>query len=169
MQFLQILQDKILKCPVCGESLTLGENGKSLYYTGKKRHCFDIAAKGYVNLSPSHSGGGDSKEAIRSRSAFLEKGYYRPFADKLCEILSEYVNHRIVETGNAIYQGNVQVAPFVEGQMSSCDYCPYKAICGFDGKIDGFEERKLQKIDKKDLFDRMATQNALDKGTAKGN
>lgn len=96
MQFLQILQDKILKCPVCCESLTLGENGKSLYCTGKKRHCFDIAAKGYVNLSPSHSGGGDSKEAIRSRSAFLEKGYYRPFADKLCELLKEYVNEGIV-------------------------------------------------------------------------
>lgn len=83
------------------------------------------------------------------------------------EILSEYVNHRIVENGNEIYQGNVQVAPFVEGQVSSCDYCPYKAVCGFDEKIDGFEERKLQKIDKKDLFDRMATQNAMDKGTAK--
>ena len=83
------------------------------------------------------------------------------------EILSEYVNNRIVEAGNGIYQGNVQVAPFVEGQVSSCDYCPYKAVCGFDEKIDGFQERKLQKIDKKDLFDRMATQNAMDKGTAK--
>ena len=96
MQFLPILQDKILKCPVCGESLELGENGKSLYCTGVKRHCFDVAAKGYVNLSPSHSGGGDSKEAIRSRSAFLEKGYYRPFADKLCELISEYIKEGLV-------------------------------------------------------------------------
>ena len=83
------------------------------------------------------------------------------------EVLSEYVNHRIIESGNEIYQGNVQVEPFVEGQTSSCDYCPYQAVCGFDRKIDGFKERKIQKIDKKDLFDRMATQNAMDKGTAK--
>lgn len=86
----------MLKCPVCGEALMLGENKKSLYCEGAKRHCFDVAAKGYVNLSLAHSGGGDSKEAIRSRSAFLEKGYYRPFADKLCEILSEYVKDGIV-------------------------------------------------------------------------
>ena len=83
------------------------------------------------------------------------------------EILSEYVNHTIVKTGNAIYKGNVQVAPYVENQVSSCDYCPYKAVCGFDRKVQGFEERKNKKIDKKDLFDRMATQNAVDKGTTK--
>lgn len=83
------------------------------------------------------------------------------------EILSEYVNHTIVKTGNAIYKGNVQVAPYVENQVSSCDYCPYKAVCGFDRKVQGFEERKTKKLDKKDLFDRMATQNAMDKGTAK--
>ena len=72
------------------------ENGKSLYCNGAKKHCFDVAAKGYVNLSLGHSGGGDSKEAIRSRSAFLEKGYYRPFADKLCEILSRHIKEGIV-------------------------------------------------------------------------
>lgn len=77
------------------------------------------------------------------------------------DILSEYVNHSIVETGNDIYKGNVQVSPFVEGQMSSCDYCPYKAVCGFDVKIKGFEERKPHKIDKKDIFERMATDNAM--------
>ncbi|MBQ3559843.1 MAG: helicase-exonuclease AddAB subunit AddB [Agathobacter sp.] len=76
-------------------------------------------------------------------------------------ILSEYVNHSIVKTGNDIYKGNVQVAPFVEGQMSSCEYCPYKAVCGFDTKIQGFKERKVSKIEKKDIFERMATENAI--------
>ena len=76
-------------------------------------------------------------------------------------VLSEYVNHNIRETGNAIYSGNVQVEPFVEGQTSSCDYCPYKAVCGFDVKIKGYEERKPRKIDKKDLFERMESDNAL--------
>ena len=85
------------------------------------------------------------------------------------QILSEYVNHTIVRTGKDIYKGNVQVAPFVEGQMSSCDYCPYKAVCSFDTKIKGYEVRKPHKIDKKDIFDRMATQNAMDRGAAKGN
>ncbi len=49
-----------------------------------------------MNLDSRHSGGGDSKEAVRSRTAFLRKGYYRPFADKLCEIISEYVKEGTV-------------------------------------------------------------------------
>jgi len=88
------------------------------------------------------------------------------------EILSKYVNNSIAKSGKEIYQGNVQVAPFVEGQMSSCDYCPYTAVCGFDVKIDGFKERKAQKIDKKDIFERMEIENAIyevDRGTTKGN
>ncbi len=76
-------------------------------------------------------------------------------------ILAEHVNHSIVRMGNDIYKGNVKVAPYVEGQTSSCDYCPYKAICGFDVKIQGFEERKSAKIDKKDIFDKMSTENAI--------
>ena len=85
------------------------------------------------------------------------------------DILSEYVNHSIVKTGNDIYKGNVQVSPFVEGQMSSCDYCPYKAVCGFDVKIKGFEERKPRKIEKKDIFERMESDNAISRARNKGN
>jgi len=85
------------------------------------------------------------------------------------DILSEYVNRNIVKTGKDIYEGNVKVSPFVEGQESSCKYCPYKAVCGFDLKIQGFEERKSTKVDKKELFDRMATENAVDHGAGKRN
>lgn len=76
-------------------------------------------------------------------------------------ILSEYVNHHIVKKGNEIYQGNVEVSPFVEGQSSSCDYCPYKAICGFDVKIKGFESKYGKKIDKKEIFEHMEIENAI--------
>ncbi len=77
------------------------------------------------------------------------------------DILTEYVNHTIVKAGNDIYNGNVEVSPFVEGQVSSCDYCPYKAVCGFDIKIEGYKERKPQKMDKKDIFERMESDNAI--------
>lgn len=77
------------------------------------------------------------------------------------QILSEYVNNSIVRTGKEIYQGNVKVSPYVEGQMSSCDYCPYKAVCGFDIKIKGFEEQNVQKMDKQDVFERMEVENAI--------
>ena len=96
MQFSRIFQNDLLRCPVCGEELVCDAAQKSLYCNGARRHCFDISAKGHVNLALGHSGGGDSKEAVRSRSAFLEKDYYLPFADRICEIISEYVKEGTV-------------------------------------------------------------------------
>ncbi len=75
----------ILRCPVCGEAMAV--RGASLVCAGGRRHCYDIASSGYVNLcSPAHSGGGDSKQAVRARSAFLDLGYYRPVADALADV-----------------------------------------------------------------------------------
>ena len=73
-----------LACPVCGGGFALSENKKSLVC--EKRHCYDIAASGYVNFCGSH--GGDSKELVRARREFLSLGYYRPIADSAVELLS---------------------------------------------------------------------------------
>ena len=83
------------------------------------------------------------------------------------DILSEYANNSIVETGNEIYRGNIEVAPYVEGAGSSCDYCPYKAICGFDVKIAGYEERKGQKKDRNEILECMTIENAKSKARRK--
>lgn len=107
----------ILTCPVCG--CRLEKHGGSLICTGKrhdsdiakllaptaerqKRHCFDIASSGYVNLLPPgrerNSRSGDDKEMLRARSAFLEKGYYDPFAECAAELIAEYYS-----SGDTLY------------------------------------------------------------------
>lgn len=81
--------EEILQCPVCGAAVS--REGGSLCCAGARRHCFDIASAGYVNLAPSKaSGGGDDAELIRARSAFLEEGHYHPIAQAICDILQEY-------------------------------------------------------------------------------
>ncbi len=81
-----------LICPVCKGRMELTNDGRTLACRGERVHCFDFSAKGYVNLSLSQSATGDSKEAVRSRSDFLGKDYYRPIAMKLCELLKKYSN-----------------------------------------------------------------------------
>ena len=81
-----------LACPVCGGKFSLSENQKSLVC--KKRHCFDIASSGYVNLCPTK--GGDSKEAVRARREFLSLGYYRPIAEETVRLLDKYSNGKLV-------------------------------------------------------------------------
>ena len=85
-----------ISCPFCRSEMTMTENGKSLVCKGQRRHCFDFASSGYVNLAVTHSGGGDSKAAVRSRSAFLEAGYYEKVSDELNRLLDKYVPRGLV-------------------------------------------------------------------------
>ncbi len=91
---MRTLRDKIIrsiKCPVCGAQIELREGHNSLYCKGIKTHCYDLASAGYVNLCrPGQSGGGDSKQAVRARTEFLSKDYYRPVAEALCGVVEMY-------------------------------------------------------------------------------
>lgn len=96
-------KNNILLCPVCSAELTFDETGKSFVCSGGgKRHLFDISSSGYVNLllgTKSTDAKGDSKEMVRARSAFLERGYYEPFADAVVETAQKYGAINIVDAG----------------------------------------------------------------------
>lgn len=80
----------VLICPVCGDKLEKTEHS----YICGKRHSFDIARSGYVNLLLSKHMGktvhGDNKLMVNARREFLEKGFYSPLKDALCEKVLEY-------------------------------------------------------------------------------
>ena len=69
-----------LVCPVCREALTLFERT----YACPRRHSFDLARRGYVNLL---AGGppavGDNKEMLEARRRFLGAGHYAPLREAL--------------------------------------------------------------------------------------
>jgi 23S rRNA (guanine745-N1)-methyltransferase len=74
----------LLRCPICHASFNLSNEGKSCQCDGaEKKHCFDFSKSGYLNLSGPHGGAGDRKDAIRSRSLFLNAGYYQALCDNL--------------------------------------------------------------------------------------
>ena len=81
---------EILRCPVCGAEM--GREGNSLLCKGVRRHCFDLAKEGYVNLAPSKAaGGGDDAALIRARTTFLSGGHYALFAERVCALLKQYI------------------------------------------------------------------------------
>lgn len=73
-------------CPLCLAPLRQGEHA----YTCPNGHSFDRATAGYVHLLPAnqkHSKNpGDDKAMVAARSAFLDKGYYAPLAQALCDL-----------------------------------------------------------------------------------
>lgn len=80
----------VYMCPVCGKSLEMAERS----YVCGNHHCFDLARSGYVNLLISkHTAKtvhGDNKLMVQARRDFLDKGYYSPLCDKLCETVVQY-------------------------------------------------------------------------------
>lgn len=83
-------------CPVCGTTPVCGESleKKNGSFVCKKGHCFDIAAKGYVNLLLSNQMNaklpGDNKLMVNARAEFLGKGYYSHLADEIKRTAQQY-------------------------------------------------------------------------------
>ncbi len=83
------ITEKIMRCPVCREGLTLSGDGKSALCTGARHHCFDFSKDGYLSF-PGVSGG-DSKSAVDARRSFLSKGYYAPCAEAVVRAVQKYL------------------------------------------------------------------------------
>jgi len=94
----------ILVCPICKQSLNKIIEERS--YKCRSNHSYDIAKQGYTNLLISNqkksNHPGESKEMIRIRREFLDKGYYKIISDKLNEISKEYL---IIENGTVLDLG----------------------------------------------------------------
>lgn len=80
----------ILTCPICAKKLDFSGN----CYRCGNGHSFDAARSGYVNLLLSKHAGktvhGDNKLMVQARRKFLEKGYYSPLAESLCDAVEKY-------------------------------------------------------------------------------
>jgi len=78
--------EELYACPVCGGALQRQDRT----YRCEAGHCYDIAARGYVNLMPpKHSPDpGDNKQMVQARRSFLSQGYYAPLAEELSRMLS---------------------------------------------------------------------------------
>lgn len=70
-------------------------------------------------------------------------------------VISEYAKHQMKRIGSRILSGETEVSPYELGEMTGCSYCPYKAICGFEEKIPGYEYRRLQKLKKEEVLAKM--------------
>ena len=88
---------RVLCCPVCGAPMR--RDGGSLFCAGEtKKHCFDLAKSGYVNLLPPGRAGnaktGDDGEMIRARCAFLSLGLYDGISDGVAAAAAKYLSRR---------------------------------------------------------------------------
>lgn len=81
-----------LRCPVCGEPLAEATAGTTSALRCPRRHSFDIARQGYVNLLAGRAPHvGDSAEMVAARADFLAAGHYDLISAALSEAATEAV------------------------------------------------------------------------------
>lgn len=89
----------VLICPVCGEPLA--GDGRTLRCP--RGHSFDRAREGYYHLLPAGHGKsgirGDTREMVRARRRFLERGHYAPLAQVIRARVSREKASTVLEAG----------------------------------------------------------------------
>lgn len=71
-------------------------------------------------------------------------------------VISDYVSRKIAELGVRMMRGEIDVNPYELGEKTPCGYCPYRSVCGFDERLDGFSYRRLEKFDQAaDVLEKM--------------
>lgn len=88
-------------CPVCGAEMKMTERS----FVCQKKHSFDIARKGYVNLlttagrNPGKAG--DNADMVKARTDFLDSGHYEKLACTAAGIIGQYasVGSHIIDSG----------------------------------------------------------------------
>ncbi len=65
------------------------------------------------------------------------------------EMLIPYVKHKAEGIGRSIVSGEIKAAPKLRGSgYSSCSFCAYRSVCGFDRKIEGCRMKAEKKYSK---------------------
>lgn len=59
-------------------------------------------------------------------------------------LMMKYAVNKVEEIRQKILSGDVKVNPYRRGTETSCDYCSYRQICGFDTKMEGYRYREIE-------------------------
>ena len=80
--------------------------------------------------------------------------------DDLQEV-SDYVTHKIRQIGREILDGKVGANPCRQGKDTACDYCAFRSVCGFDGRMEGYQYRELESLSSEEALEKIKKENAI--------
>lgn len=71
------------------------------------------------------------------------------------QLLGEFATQTIKNMGGRILKGEITANPYQQGDKTGCTYCGFRHVCGFDTRLPGCHYRKLEKLDKEEVMNRM--------------
>lgn len=74
--------------------------------------------------------------------------------------LSGFVSRKLSEMAEKILQGCILAKPFADRTHSTCDYCAYSDVCGFDRRIPGMYEKRTAELSKAEAWEKIAQEES---------
>lgn len=67
-------------------------------------------------------------------------------------VMMRHAVKKVRKAHERILKGDTDALPYRRGQESGCDYCRYRHVCGFDGKVPGFQYRDIGKMSREEAI-----------------
>jgi ATP-dependent helicase/nuclease subunit B len=79
----------------------------------------------------------------RTKSGY---GAYSKIMNTACfENVQQYAMDKLRESGNEMMDGKISIYPYQKKKETACDFCDYREVCRFDGRIDEYHVLKEMK------------------------
>ena len=77
--------------------------------------------------------------------------------------LFKFVQKTSMRMGKQILDGCIDVNPYKRGSRgNACTYCKYRAVCGFDESVEGYQFRHLMEMSAEKLWETISKEVAAD-------
>ncbi|MEG1059498.1 MAG: methyltransferase domain-containing protein [Clostridia bacterium] len=78
--------ESIYRCPICNSKMKV----ENISIVCKRRHCFDLSSKGYINFMPSNKFVKYSKELFENRKEIFDNGFYDKVKEEIENVMLKY-------------------------------------------------------------------------------
>lgn len=123
----------------------------------------------YSRIDPS---GGRVIRGMESRKAGGLKAGAPAGTAKQFAMLRNYAKKKAAKLAEAMYRGEIDAQPGEYAGTDACEWCEYQAICAFDLRTEGCRRRRLERLSKDDIWNRIDEEEqnggSVDKGTKTG-
>lgn len=73
--------------------------------------------------------------------------------------LTEFVYHKLEQEAEAILAGDTAAKPYRYKKATPCEYCSYRAVCGFDNRLPEYSYRELKELSKDELWEKFGKES----------
>lgn len=71
-------------------------------------------------------------------------------------LLMDYVDDKVREVGERVYGGEITINPYEKKDGDACEYCAFGGVCHYDGKIEGYQKRRLDEMEPDKAWEKIA-------------